>query len=152
MNQTKVNTQPKADHSDISICLEQFDGLTTVAAPDGESANETQFERTYPEHGTQAARLLAGLFLEEAFTHKEAWDEFGISRLAAVVYELKHKFGWRVENPGLRVANRFGEETTIGLYKLHIDDIEWAGGDGLAYAKTEFELMDLLEEIARGDR
>lgn len=148
MNKNKVNTQPKSDRSDISVCLEKFKGMTTVAAPDGESANETRFERTYPKHGTQAARLLAALLNTEEFTQVSALEGLAIARLPAVVQQLTRKFGWRIDKTSTRVVNRFGEATNFALYKLCIDDIELAGLNRYIYSETEFELMEWLEEKA----
>ncbi len=148
MKNTKINIQQKSDDFDIEPDLKKVEGHKSVATPEGQCSNEIQIERTYPKHGTQAARLLAALLFDQPLTHTFAFNRLGISRLAAVVGQLRHKYGWCVENPGKWVTSRFGERSKIGLYELNIKDIDWAKLDAWKYFKAEYELMQSLEENA----
>ena len=50
-------------------------------------------------------------------TQKEANDNLGISRLSAIIYELKHA-GWNIISYPIQVENRYGETTYPSEYLL----------------------------------
>lgn len=149
MNKADLELLPLLADSDERSLLEKYVELKVVAPKDGESANGAQFLATFPAHGTQPARLLAGLLCGKEFTHKSAWFKLGISRLAAVVHALKRDYGWGVINPGLQVVNRFGEKTSVGLYRLRPEVIAWAGCRGERYADIELARMASLTAMVK---
>lgn len=149
MKNTNLDEMPHGVDSIDPIACPLFTGFDEVATPDGESANDTHRQPSFPDHGTQPARLLAALLQNEQLTHKAAWEILGISRLAAVAHTLRRDFGWSVKNSGLRAINRFGEDSKVGLYKLNSADIAWAGDRGSRYAHIEYARMASLDAITK---
>ena len=66
---------------------------------------------------SQKERVLDRL-KEGSLTSKEALDELGVARLAAVVLLLK-KDGHNITTESVSGKNRFGEPTNYGRYHLH---------------------------------
>jgi hypothetical protein len=47
-----------------------------------------------------------------------AWNELGIYRLGARVWDLKHKRGYNITKRLVTVQNRFGEDCKVAQYRL----------------------------------
>ena len=62
-------------------------------------------------------RVLQYLKEHGSITSKEAFDEFGETRLSAVIFELR-KDGLEIETERVKGVNRFGERTNYGKYFL----------------------------------
>ena len=65
---------------------------------------------------TQADRLLAYLKKNRVVEPMSAWQELGIYRLAARVYELRQA-GHNIVKNTKSVTNRFGEKCNIAVYQ-----------------------------------
>ena len=65
---------------------------------------------------TQADRLLQYLKKNRYIEPMTAWQELGIYRLAARVYELR-KSGHTIQKNTKNVTNRFGEKCNIAEYQ-----------------------------------
>ena len=53
-----------------------------------------------------------------SITPNEAKEEYGIMRLSAIVFNLRHVDGWDIETQNVTVKNRFGNPTTYAKYVL----------------------------------
>ncbi len=51
-------------------------------------------------------------------TPKEAMEEFGIWRLSAIIYNLRHKEKIKIETELINTVNRFGNDCNYAKYKL----------------------------------
>ncbi len=66
---------------------------------------------------TQCERLLRYFLAGAKLTPMNAWNELGISRLAARVHDLR-KQGWQVKGEMVSVTNRWGESCRVKGYSL----------------------------------
>ena len=66
---------------------------------------------------TQCARLLAYLRTIGPITPMQAWEQLGIYRLGARVFDLRAE-GHPIRSDRLTVPNRFGEECRVAVYSL----------------------------------
>lgn len=69
------------------------------------------------ENMTQCERVVAYIRAFGPITPYQAWQELGISRLAARINELK-KEGYLIDKRNVKVQNRFGEDLTVAQYSL----------------------------------
>ena len=73
----------------------------------------------------QKERVLEYLYLYGSITPLEAMKEFGIMRLAAVIFELRDKkggYGIPIETEMCEDKNRFGEKVRYARYVLKDGD------------------------------
>lgn len=70
-----------------------------------------------PATGSARARILQALTLGNSLTSADAWREFGSSRLAADVYELR-RMGWPIVTTRVTVATRHQSTTSVARYHL----------------------------------
>lgn len=70
-----------------------------------------------PNHGTQAARLLAELQAGNCVDPLQGWFRLGIYRLSDAVLQLR-KAGWQVVTDTKEVRNRYGEVCRVASYRL----------------------------------
>ena len=71
---------------------------------------------------TQCDRLLNYLEAHDGINPFEAWQELGIYRLGARVYDLK-KRGHRIKTRFVTVKNRYSEECEVAEYRLVKDTL-----------------------------
>lgn len=69
---------------------------------------------------TQNERVLQHLKTYGSITPLEAFDEYGILRLGARIFDLK-KRGINISSEMVTVKNRFGDTTSCALYRLEGD-------------------------------
>ena len=69
-----------------------------------------------PPKGQQAA-VLAYIIQHDSITSMEAFEHLGITRLSAVVYNLKRK-GYKIKSEPEQVKTRYGATATISRYSL----------------------------------
>ena len=69
-----------------------------------------------PPKGQQAA-VLAYIIQHDSITSMEAFEHLGITRLSAVVYNLKKK-GYKIKSEPEQVKTRYGATATISRYSL----------------------------------
>ena len=69
-----------------------------------------------PPKGQQAA-VLAYIIQHDSITSMEAFDHLGVTRLSAVVYNLKRK-GYKIKSESEQVKTRYGATATISRYSL----------------------------------
>lgn len=66
---------------------------------------------------SQCDRIHEAMKRGEAVTQLDAWARFGVSRLAARIYDLKEQ-GVEIASESVEVQNRFGEECRVKRYRL----------------------------------
>lgn len=64
---------------------------------------------------TKTADVLRHLQLHGSITGKEAWDLYGLERLSAVIYNLRHK-GHDIETDRVSYTDRNGNKGAYGRY------------------------------------
>ena len=69
-----------------------------------------------PPKGQQAA-VLAYIIQHDSITSMEAFEHLGVTRLSAVVYNLKRK-GYKIKSEREQVKTRYGATATISRYSL----------------------------------
>ena len=69
-----------------------------------------------PPKGQQAA-VLAYIIQHDSITSMEAFERLGVTRLSAVVYNLKRK-GYKIKSEPEQVKTRYGATATISRYSL----------------------------------
>lgn len=74
-------------------------------------------KRQYPRKGTARGDVLAALRCGQRLTSMEAWRDFGTSRLAAAVFDLR-RMGWPIVAETITVPNRHGHLSKIARYHL----------------------------------
>lgn len=125
-------------------CRQQHSDTGMVEA----AADQNQtITRIYPAHGTQKARVLAAMLVGRQINPLTAWREFGVYRLADVIFQLKRKNGWPVVPADLPVRNTFGEECIVGLYHLDQHTIDVAGDEGQRYVSDERDVLRQMRMI-----
>ena len=76
-----------------------------------------RFLNTHKE-SEQTWQVLYHLFFRGSITPKIAADEYGITRLAAVVWKLRHVYGFTISVLDETEKNRFGVNVTFARYYL----------------------------------
>lgn len=67
---------------------------------------------------TQCERVKRHLEQFGSITTWEAFKEYGITRLSARIWDLKHKDGLVITEERKGAKNRFGEATSYNVYRL----------------------------------
>ena len=63
-------------------------------------------------------RVLTHLLEHKTITSNEAWKLYGVSRLSAVIWELRHRYGYHIETYTIHPTDRFGDVCNCGEYHL----------------------------------
>lgn len=63
-------------------------------------------------------RVLNHLLEHKTITSNEAWKLYGVSRLSAIIHELRHRRGLRIETYTIHPVDRFGDVCNCGEYHL----------------------------------
>lgn len=66
---------------------------------------------------TQEERVLRFWKTRKGITQLQANQYLGVSRLAAVIFDLRQK-GYNIESEIIEVTNRWGEKTRVARYYL----------------------------------
>ena len=66
---------------------------------------------------TQNTRLLSYLELNGTIDPLESWEQLGIYRLGARIFDLKNQ-GYNIQTENKTVLNRFNEGCRVALYRL----------------------------------
>lgn len=69
--------------------------------------------------GSQTIRVRAWLEEGKSLTSKEAWEKWGITRLSAIIHNLRRK-GYDIETTDEWSYNRYGEKVRFGRYSLKV--------------------------------
>lgn len=56
-------------------------------------------------------------------TSAEAWSLYGITRLSAVIHELRHKFGMDIPTKMKSGKDRYGQNSRYAVYYYNVEDI-----------------------------
>ena len=67
---------------------------------------------------TQTKLVLQHLKEHGSITSYEAFKLYGVTRLSAKIYELRHKNGYSISSSLETVHTRLGHHATIAVYKL----------------------------------
>ena len=67
---------------------------------------------------SQNERLIDYLKAHKTITPLEAWNELGLYRLGARIFDLKQQ-GLDISSKLVKVTNRFGEDCRVSQYELH---------------------------------
>ena len=70
---------------------------------------------------SQCDRLLFYLRNHEGITPMEAWNQLGIYRLGARVWDLRNKRGHNIIRTMVTVPNRYGDKCRVAQYRLEDD-------------------------------
>lgn len=63
-------------------------------------------------------RVLNHLMEHKTITSNEAWKLYGVSRLSAVIWELRHRHGYHIESYTIHPVDRFGDTCNCAEYHL----------------------------------
>lgn len=74
------------------------------------------------ERVTHRDRIKQYLFDNKSITSWEAIKEFGITRLSAVIYDLRYKEGLNIETKYESSKNRYGDSVSYARYILKGED------------------------------
>ena len=66
---------------------------------------------------TKQIKVLEYLKTNGSITSLEAIENFGATRLSAIIFNLK-KNGVKIEKENIRIVDRFGDKTYYAKYKL----------------------------------
>ena len=58
---------------------------------------------------------------EGSITSWEAFMEYGITRLSAIIYDLRHKSGMSIKADNVTRTNRYGNLVNFSKYSLEIE-------------------------------
>ena len=66
----------------------------------------------------QTRIVLTHLFFRGEITQKTATEEYGITRLAAAIWKLRHIYGIAILDEIIEVPNRYGKTSKVSRYYL----------------------------------
>ena len=66
----------------------------------------------------QTRVVLSHLFFRGDITQKTATEEYGITRLAATIWKLRHVYGIGILDETIEVPNRYGKTSKVSRYYL----------------------------------
>lgn len=55
-------------------------------------------------------------------TSMQAFELYGVTRLSAIIYALRNKYGMDIETERRETINRYGNTVSYGFYKLKEDE------------------------------
>ena len=67
---------------------------------------------------TQRGRILVYLRENGSITSFEAWTKLGVARLASRISELRHQYGYKIDDEWIEIENKFGEICRVKRYRL----------------------------------
>jgi hypothetical protein len=70
---------------------------------------------------TQTKLILQHLIEHGSITSYEAIKLFGATRLSAIIYDLRHKYGYSIASHFEQVTTRYGHKTQIAVYRLETE-------------------------------
>ena len=76
-----------------------------------------EFLHKHKEH-EQTRIVLSHLFFLGEITQKTATEEYGIMRLAAAIWKLRHIYGIAILDETIDVPNRYGKTSKVARYYL----------------------------------
>lgn len=76
-----------------------------------------EFLHKHKEH-EQTRLILSHLFFRGEITQKTATEEYGITRLAATIWKLRHVYGISILDETIEVPNRYGKTSKVSRYYL----------------------------------
>ena len=65
---------------------------------------------------SQNERILRHIKDHGSITTLEAFQDYGVTRLSARIWDLRHKMGHEIESETIAGKNRYGETTTFSKY------------------------------------
>ena len=83
------------------------------------SNTEKIVEFLHKHRETEQTRLvLSHLFFLGEITQKTATEDYGITRLAAAIWKLRHIYGIAILDEIIEVPNRYGKTSKVSRYYL----------------------------------
>jgi hypothetical protein len=76
-----------------------------------------EFLRTHKAY-EQTRLVLHHLFFMGEITQKTATEDYGITRLAATIWKLRHVYGIAILDETIEVPNRYGKTSKVSRYYL----------------------------------
>ena len=70
---------------------------------------------------SQTKLILQHLKEHGSITSYEAFSLYGVTRLSAKIYDLRHKYGYNIASHLEQVITRYGQKTSIAVYKLETE-------------------------------
>ena len=78
---------------------------------------EIIIERKHPAPGTVIGAIFKALRRGEKLNPKDAWLNYGTSRLAAVIHQLK-EYGWQIASETIQVVTASGRIASVSQYEM----------------------------------
>ena len=100
---------------------EEFSAMTVLTCPDCSSILQFYFT-TEEKKMTQVERVLDYLQAGKKLTCLNAFNELGITQVAARIYELKEA-GHNVLSRRIKVTNRYNEKCSVSEYYMENSDV-----------------------------
>ena len=70
----------------------------------------------------QSAKVLQYMKNNQTITTLEAYDDLGVSRLSARIWDLRNKYGYDIGTKSKKVRDRDGVITYVNAYYLEASD------------------------------
>ena len=70
------------------------------------------------EKMTQEKAILGHLYKRGSITSWKAFERYGITRLSAIIYDLRHTNGLHIESENITRKNRYGNIVNFVKYNL----------------------------------
>ena len=70
------------------------------------------------KNNTQINAIRQHLKKKGSITSWEAIEKYGATRLSGIIFQLKHKEGWKIKTTDVTVKNRFGNKCSIAKYEF----------------------------------
>lgn len=70
---------------------------------------------------SQTKLVLQHLNEHGSITSYEAFKLYGATRLSAIIYTLRHDYGYNITSYFEKVTTRYGHKTQIAVYKLETE-------------------------------
>ena len=70
---------------------------------------------------SQTKHIIQHLSEHGSITSYEAFKLYGATRLSAIIYVLRHDYGYKITSHFEKVTTRYGQKTRIAVYKLETE-------------------------------
>ena len=114
----KLKKNPEDNKELIKHCKKQIKKLNKLI--DRYEGDENQPKIRHNELcKTQTDEIKRHLLKEGYITSFQAFSEYGITRLSAIIYDLRHKEDWDIKTTNIIKRNRYGNPVIFAKYILN---------------------------------
>lgn len=121
LKQRRVLLASESDKKKISLHKSQIKKLEKIKSKTEKKASPVysgQVSMTFSGAKTQKQEVIRHLNENSSLTSWEAFMEYGITRLSAIIYVLRHDEGWDIETKSITRKNRYGNPVTFAKYTV----------------------------------